>query len=47
MATHPKERRKGFGKEVMLEAFKILHSKGCGLLWCNARIIALDFYKSL
>ena len=47
MATHPKERRKGFGKEVMLEAFKILHSKGCDLLWCNARIIALDFYKSL
>ncbi|MEE2930938.1 MAG: GNAT family N-acetyltransferase [Bacteroidota bacterium] len=47
MATHPDERRKGLGEYVMREAFKELHTKGCDLIWCNARLIAVDFYKSL
>ncbi len=47
MATHPDERRQGFGKYVMQKAFKELYAKGCDLLWCNARLIAVDFYKSI
>ena len=47
MATHPDERRKGLGRDVMQKAFQELYKKGCDILWCNARLIAVDFYKSI
>ena len=31
----------------MKESFTLLKLKKCDIIWCNARIIALDFYKSL
>ena len=31
----------------MRESFKELKEKESDLLWCNARLIAVDFYESL
>ena len=31
----------------MKEYFTVLKHKNCDIIWCNARLIALDFYKSL
>jgi len=47
MATDEKYRRKGCGKRVMLEALIQLKKEKCDLLWCNARIVAVEFYKEL
>tara|TARA_B100000945_G_C20269880_1_gene543392 strand:+ start:446 stop:886 length:441 start_codon:yes stop_codon:yes gene_type:complete len=47
MATSNEHRRKGYGKKIMKEAIDLLKQKKCDLLWCNARLVALDFYKSL
>lgn len=47
MATHPKYRRNGAAAKLMREAFQILEKKNCDTIWCNARLIAIDFYKSL
>lgn len=47
MATKTKFRRKGFGKKLMIESFNILKKKECDVLWCNARLVAFEFYKSL
>ena len=45
MATKEKHRKKGIGKEIMLTAFKIIKEKKGDLIWCNARLVAIDFYK--
>jgi ribosomal protein S18 acetylase RimI-like enzyme len=47
MATHPKYRRNGAAAKLMRKAFQILEKKNCDTIWCNARLIAIDFYKSL
>tara|TARA_B100000768_G_scaffold142107_1_gene133920 strand:- start:247 stop:684 length:438 start_codon:yes stop_codon:yes gene_type:complete len=47
MATHPEFRRNSAATKLMKEAFILLKHKNCDILWCNARLIALDFYKSL
>lgn len=47
MATEKKHWRKGYGKKIIKEAYSILKSKKCDLLWCNARIIAFPFYKKM
>ena len=47
MATDPKHRRKGHGKNLKNHSFQLLQKKECDVLWCNARIVAVDFYKSL
>ena len=47
MATHPKYRRNGAAAKLMREAFQILKEKNCDTIWCNARLVAIDFYKSL
>ena len=47
MATHPKYRRNGAAAKLMKEAFQILKEKNCDTIWCNARLVAVDFYKSL
>ena len=47
MATDENYRRKGYGKKIMEQSFIELTNKKCDLLWCNARIRALEFYKSI
>ncbi|MFD1316416.1 GNAT family N-acetyltransferase [Namhaeicola litoreus] len=47
MATDEKHQKKGYGKAVLLKAEEILKEKGIDLIWCNARVVALDFYKKL
>ncbi|MDT0551793.1 GNAT family N-acetyltransferase [Urechidicola vernalis] len=45
MGTHRDHQHKGFGKAVLTSAEAILTKKGVDVLWCNARVIALNFYK--
>ena len=47
MATDSDYFRKGFGARIMRKAIQILTIKGCDLLWCNARLVAVKFYKSI
>lgn len=47
MATLPEVRGKGYGKQLLLQAFDILKEKKINILWCNAREVALDFYLKL
>ena len=47
MATHPKFRRKSAATKLMKESFVLLKEKKCDILWCNARLVAVEFYKSL
>ena len=47
MATHPGFRRNSAATKLMKESFTLLKLKKCDIIWCNARLIALDFYKSL
>ena len=47
MATHPDFRRIGCGKIIMIRSIDYLKSVKCEVIWCNARILAIDFYKSL
>jgi len=47
MATHPKFRRKSAATKLMKESFVLLKEKKCDILWCNARLVAIEFYKSL
>ncbi len=47
MATDPKFRRKSAATKLMKESFVLLKEKKCDILWCNARLVAVEFYKSL
>ena len=47
MATNKNYRRMGCGKRLMIEAFKKLKEKKGDLLWCNARLVAVEFYKTI
>lgn len=47
MATDDKLQNQGIGKKVLDYSFDYLRKKGVDLLWCNARLIALNFYKKL
>ena len=47
MATHPDHRRKSAATKLMKESFVLLKEKKCDVLWCNARLVAVEFYKSL
>ena len=47
MATAPGHRGKGYGRLLVLEAEKLMQKRGVELLWCNARLVALDFYAKL
>jgi GNAT superfamily N-acetyltransferase len=44
MATHPDWRGQGAGGAVLRTAVDYVAATGGGLLWCNARLPALDFY---
>ena len=47
MATDSNSQRKGYATDLMTESFKELKEKESDLLWCNARLVAVDFYKSV
>ena len=47
MATDSNSQRKGYATDLMIESFKELKEKGTDLLWCNARLVAVNFYESL
>ena len=47
MATASNFKRKGYATDLMRESFKELKEKESDLLWCNARLVAVDFYESL
>tara|TARA_B100000886_G_scaffold324357_1_gene268968 strand:- start:6849 stop:7283 length:435 start_codon:yes stop_codon:yes gene_type:complete len=47
MATHPNHRRQGLASSIMLQAVLDIQKLGCDLLWCKARLVAIDFYESL
>lgn len=47
MATLEESRGLGVGRKMMVEAFEILKEKQVDCLWCNARIVAVDFYKKM
>ena len=47
MATHPDYRRKSAATKLMKKSFVLLKEKKCDVLWCNARLVAVEFYKSL
>lgn len=45
MATLTEYQGFGAGKLMLQKAVQILKEKNSNLLWCNARIAAIDFYK--
>lgn len=47
MAVLPQYRKKGLAELILEKGEEILKEKGTTLLWFNARIIALKFYKNL
>ncbi len=47
MATDYYFQRRGYATELMRNSFKELKKKGCDILWCNARLVAVEFYKSI
>ena len=47
MATDSQLQRKGYARNLMLESFKELKKRDCDMVWCNARLVAVDFYKSV
>ena len=47
MATHPNYRRQGLASSIMLQAMSDIQKLGGDLLWCKARLVAIDFYESL
>ena len=47
MATDSNFQRKGYATDLMSESFKELKKRDCDMVWCNARLVAVDFYKSV
>ena len=47
MATDANFQRKGYASDLMAESFKELKKRDCDMVWCNARLVAVDFYKSV
>lgn len=45
MAILPKYQKQGVGKKILIESYKYLAEHTCQILWCNAREIAVNFYK--
>jgi GNAT superfamily N-acetyltransferase len=47
MASHPDYRGKNAGKAVVLAAIEECTLKNAGVLWCDARKVALGFYEKI
>ncbi len=47
MAIDKAYQKQGIGSILVEESLKILNETKCEILWCNARVIALEFYKKM
>ena len=47
MATSGPHQGKGLGKMLLKEAEERLKAQGVQFVWCNARVVALDFYLKM
>jgi GNAT superfamily N-acetyltransferase len=47
MATVPRVRGMGYGRSLLEACFAHVTGRGGTLIWCNARVVALDFYRHL
>jgi GNAT superfamily N-acetyltransferase len=47
MVTLPEKQRRGYGRAVLLRCIAHIARQHGTLLWCNARIDAVDFYRTL
>jgi len=47
MATSDGAQGKGYGKLLLQEAEAILKNKNIDIIWCNARVVAIDFYRKM
>ena len=47
MATRDDFQKQGLGRQLILKSEKILKDKKVAVVWCNARVVALDFYRKL
>lgn len=47
MAVSPDHQRKGVGRDLIGRGLEELKKRDAGLLWCNARVSALQFYQAL
>jgi GNAT superfamily N-acetyltransferase len=47
MATLPEVRGQGYGRALVEQAFELVRTAGGTSLWCNARIVASEFYLDL
>ena len=45
MATHKDFQHQGLGKKIIEEAERILLEMDVEVLWCNARVLAVQFYE--
>ena len=45
MAVEVEQQRKGVGQLLLQSACKLLKDADTSVLWCNAREVAVDFYK--
>jgi len=47
MATDSNFQRQGYARNLIIESFKELKKRDCDMVWCNARLVAVNFYKSV
>ena len=47
MAVAPEARASGIGRQLILGCVEFTLDHGVGLLWCNARLTAIGFYRKL
>jgi GNAT superfamily N-acetyltransferase len=47
MATDEQARNQGMGRALVLACLEHARAQQASLLWCNARIVALDFYRKM
>ena len=47
MATSAPHQGQGFGKQLLTEAENRLKENGVEFIWCNARVVALNFYTKM
>jgi len=47
MATIKEHRKKGYGKKIMSKAIEEIKKRKGNFLWCNARLVAVEFYKKI
>jgi predicted GNAT family N-acyltransferase len=47
MATLPDYQHKGLSTELLKMAFPIIKQNFCHLVWCNARVTAVEFYQKV